>query len=467
VRVGGGASRTLLVVAVILCIGAIATYQIEAILLPAPQFKSPIQHIIVVMQENRTFDNYFWTYPGQIGYNATFCVPIDPMNPSSSGCLKPRLTTDPVMATDLPHDWNSTVVAYDNGSMNGFLLAAYDNPETLDYYNNATIPYLWDYANHYVLADQFFSSARSYSQPNHWYMIAGNAPTVSLFEGAAQEQKACYNNETRKLTMATCSYINEAQDIQTMADDLTAHNISWKYFDTPVPRNESLAGAIVNGSAFDYWNPLDAKNSTYTDQLYRRSVVAREQFFGDIANGTLPQVSWVIPSPMISDHPPSNITLGMWWITDIVDAVMNSQYWSNTAIIVTWDDYGGFFDNVVPPTVDEYGLSFRVPALIISPYAKSDFLDHTVYDFESTLKFMEWTFGLPALTARDANANNLLNAFNFNQHPSAPFVIQLNKSQLAAIQPWIDVGGTVTPTANPSFNATTHLVSEFIGNDPD
>jgi len=245
-----------------------------------------------------------------------------------------------------------------------------------------------------------------------------------------------------------------------MADELTAHGISWKYYDTPVLPNQTLAKAIISGKAFDYWNPLDAKNSTYTNSVYREDVVAREQIFWDIDNGTLPQVSWVIPSAPISDHPPANITLGMWWITDVVNAVMKSKYWQSSVIIVLWDDYGGFFGTVSPPTVDSYGLSFRVPALIISPYAKAGYLDHTVYDFESTLKFIEWRFNLPPLGVRDASANNLLNAFDFSQKPLPPDIIPLTSQQLSAIQPYIMLGSSSEP--NPQ---TIQL--PFINNDPD
>jgi len=459
-----GRTGRILAVAAVACVVLIAAYEAEVILIPRSQSQNPIQHIIVVMQENRTFDNYFWTYPGQAGYDAPLCMPLVPSAPAV-GCIKPQLTTDPVSTSDIPHDRNATLASYNNGSMNGFLTAAKDNPEVMDYYDNSTLPYLWDYASHYVLADQFFSSVKSYSQPNHWYMIAGASPTVSLFQWGTQERQACYNNATAKLTMATCTYINQAQAIQTMADELTAHGISWKYYDTPVLPNDTLANAIVDGKAYAYWNPLDAKNSTYTNSNYTENIVAREQLFGDIAEGTLPQVSWVIPSPEISDHAPANITLGMWWITDVVDSVMNSQYWGSTAIVVLWDDYGGFFDTVVPPTVDGYGLGFRVPALIISPYAKPGFLDHTVYDFESTLKFVEWRFGLPALTARDADTNNLLDAFNFNQQPLTPLVIPLSWGQLATIQPYINEASMITRTC--SGGICPYVSSFFINNDPD
>ncbi|MDG6934189.1 MAG: hypothetical protein JRN68_05785 [Nitrososphaerota archaeon] len=461
IRAGISKPKLAFIVASVVVSALLITYAVETALTPSIS-KDPLQHIIIIMQENRTFDNYFWTYPGQVGYNSSLCIYINPSD-TAEGCEKPQLSLDPALSGDLPHDWQSTWTSYSNGTLEGFLKAANDNPAVMYYYNNQTIPNLWSYAEHYVLADEFFSSVKSYSQPNHWYMIAGAAPMVSIFQGAAQEKKSCYNPVTKSLTLATCSYINEAQDIETMADELTAYGISWKYYDTPIQSGQTLSKAIISGKAFDYWNPLDAKNSTYTNPSFTNSMAAREQIFWDIGNGTLPQVSWVIPSAPISDHPPANITLGMWWITDVVNAVMQSKYWKNTAIIILWDDYGGFFDTVPPPTVDSYGLSFRVPALLISPYAKSGYLDHTIYDFESTLKFIEWQFNLPPLGMRDANANNLLNAFDFSQNPLPPDVIPLTQQQLATIQPYILLGSSSEP--NPQGIPGAQL--QFINNNPD
>ncbi len=375
----------------------------------------PIKHLIVIMQENRAFDNYFWSWPGQIGYIPNFCMPNNPSKPGA-GCKSPQLVTDPALATDLPHTWASSWQSFNNGSMNGFLAAANDNSEVMDYYNNETIPNLWSYAQHYVLGDEFFTSVKSYSQPNHWYMIAANSPVISLTTANAAQEASCYNSVTKVVTLSTCTYINEAQQISTMADELTKYGITWKYYDTPPP-SSTLDGAILNKAAFDYWNPLNARNTTYTNSTIHSNLVPRVDILWDIGNGTLPSVSWVIPSAPISDHPPANIQYGMWWVTDIVNSVMKSQYWNNTAIVVLWDDYGGFFDTIVPPTVDSVGLSFRCPALIISAYAKAGYLDHTVFSFESTLKFIEWTWNIPPLTTRDAFANNLVEAFNFHETP--------------------------------------------------
>ena len=172
------------------------------------QAPNPIKHVIVIMQENRAFDNYFWTWPGQIGYNPNLCMSENPGSPSSS-CLTPTLDVNPVTANDLPHDWTSSWASYNNGAMNGFLKAASDDPNVMDYYDNSTIPNLWSYAAHYVLADDFFTSVKSYSQPNHWYMIAANSPLISLTASNTQQQASCYNSLTATVTLSTCTYINQ------------------------------------------------------------------------------------------------------------------------------------------------------------------------------------------------------------------------------------------------------------------
>jgi phospholipase C len=382
--------------------------------------------------------------------------------------MKPQYTTNPVSASDLPHTWTSSWASYNNGSMNGFLKAAGDNPEVMSYYNASVVGNIWSLATHYVLADQWFTSAKSYSQPNHWYMISAQAPNVSLYEGSTQEMNQCVSS-TNQLTLATCAYINEAQPIQTMADELTQNGLTWKYYDAPLPKGYTLADGIIGCPAcnvYDYWSPLRAQNRTWTNPVHFDSMVARNEFFSDLQNGTLPDVSWVIPSAPISDHPPANITLGEWWIADLVNAVMNSQYWKNTLVVILWDDYGGYFDTVIPPTLDQYGLSFRCPALIVSPYAKSGYLDNTVYSFESTLKFIEWNWNLPPLATRDADANNLLNALNFNRAPSNPYLLPLSSAQLQAITPYIMMGSSPNPNPNGGALSITGGLN-FIDNDPD
>ena len=464
--------RLILILIAILVIVILIGYEASGTIYSATSISqnasNPIQHVVIIMQENRSFDNYFGTYPGADGFSPNFCMPVNP-NDTSLGCVKPFLSTNPVTSPDMPHTLVSSRMAYDGGKMDGFFAAVKtfskrgNATNSMEYYDNRTLPNLWNYAAHFVLADHFFSSVLSYSQPNHWYMVAGQSPAVSLNESASQEEKQCVTKGS--VDLSSCTYIDQAQTIQTILDMMTNSGVTWKYYDSPV--TGTLARAVLNGGAFDYWNVLKAKNSTYSP-AYNANFVSRGEIFSDIQDKTLPQVSWVIPSSPISDHPPANITLGEYWVTDVVNAVMESQYWQNTVIIILWDDYGGFFDTVAPPSIDTYGLGFRCPALIVSAYARAGYIDHTFYSFESTLKFIEWRFGLHSLNSRDASANNLLNAFDFTQSPLKPDVLPLSSTELATISPFIQAGGSPTPIpGGGNASSSTSLMLQFINDDPD
>ena len=392
---------------------------------------NPIKHIIIIMQENHTFDNYFGTYVGANGIPKNVCMPLAPDH-IDHDCVKPFLSTD-VYSADMSHGYLSSKIANDNGKMDGFMLAEAENNNTMSYYDNKTIPYYWNLAKHYVLADNFFSSVLSYSLPNHWYAVAGQAPAASIYHGITQRPENATPNEKQ----IAKEYLREANRISTIADLFFSHSITtatsitWKYYYHNI--TEGYKEAIRDGDAYDYWNPFLAKGSSYTEE-YASHFAPRDQIVSDLKNGALPQVSWVIPRDNQSEHPPHNIALGMNWVVYVVDSIMQSPYWNSTAIIVTWDDYGGFYDHVPPPSIDKYGFGFRVPALIISPYAKSGYIDHTQYQFESILKFIEWRFNLPPLTNRDRNANNIINAFDFNQKPNSPHIIQLSPMQLSLVK---------------------------------
>ena len=392
---------------------------------------NPIKHIVIIMQENHTFDNYFGTYPGANGIPKNVCMPLGPKHPSDS-CIKPFRSTN-LSPADMPHGYQPSNIAHDNGKMDGFMLAENQNNNTMSYYDNKTIPYYWDLAKHYVLADNFYSSVLSYSLPNHWYAIAGQAPTTSILYEMKQNPSAASTNEKDLAKV----YLHEANKISTIADLFVNRSIdnntsiTWKYYYYRIAIN-GYEDAIRDGDAYDFWSPFTAKASSYTEK-YASHFVSRDQIFSDLESGTLPQVSWVIPRDSQSEHPPNNIVLGMNWVVYVIDSIMQSPYWNSTAIIVTWDDYGGFYDHVRPPSIDQYGLGFRMPAIIISPYAKSGYIDHTQYQFESILKFIEWRFNMPPLTDRDRNANNILNAFDFNQKPSPPHIINLSDTQLSLI----------------------------------
>jgi acid phosphatase len=447
--------------------------QIRSINNPAT---NPINHIVVIMQENRSFDNYFGTYPGASGIPRGTCMPLSPDHPNV-GCVKPFLSTN-VISGDLPHGYQSSVIAHDNGKMDGFMVAENEDRKTMSYYDNKTIPYYWDLARHYVLADNFYSSVLSYSLPNHWFALAGQAPATSMFyfmhrpphnnilnqaenasiiAGGGSNQNASMGNTTVAANFGVNPnptstnlrdevarvYLEESNLTKTVADLFmnNTHNITWKYYDHLV-RAGNYKAAVSSGRAFEFWNPFSAKGSTYT-AAYSQHFANRAQIFTDLKNGNFPQVSWVMPSFPISEHPPANITSGMNWVKHVINAIMNSPYWNSTAIILTWDDYGGFYDHVAPPQIDKYGLGFRMPTIIISPYSKPGYIDHTQYQFESMLKFIEWRFSLQPLTERDLHANNLLNAFDFNQKSNLAHIVPLTAPELNAIRPYINLVRTI------------------------
>jgi phospholipase C len=164
-------------------------------------------------------------------------------------------------------------------------------------------------------------------------------------------------------------------------------------------------------------------------------LVSTAQFYTDAAAGTLPQVSWVIPSGAVSEHPPAGVREGMAYVTGLIDSIMQGPDWNTTAIFLAWDDWGGFYDHVVPPKVDQYGFGLRVPGLVISPYARQDYKDHNTYSFESWLKIVEERFGVKSLTARDANAKDMLADFDFTQQPRQPVILSATRAGSPYPQP--------------------------------
>ncbi|HUI86643.1 MAG TPA: alkaline phosphatase family protein [Nitrososphaerales archaeon] len=391
--------------------------------------ETPIKHVIVIVQENHTFFNYFGAFPGvQGGISSGVCMPENPQNTS---CISPHETNDSMLGIRccLAHGEVAAQTAYDNGSMDGFLEANDDNPDVMAYYNNTVLGYYWGLASNYTLFDNFFSSYLSYSLPNHWAAVAGVAPKVSIGSHLSQS-----NASTEEL-------IQQASEIGTMLELIQKYpSISVKYYDEPV-RYDSITQAIEEGGdkyIVDYFNPSLAKADTYT--TLRPDFVNRTSIFSDIASGNLPSVSWVIPNLELSEHPPDNITLGEQWVQSVIDAVMSSKYWSSTAIFYVTDDWGGFYDPVAPPTLDGQLLGFRVAAMLISPYANRG-VDHAQYSFESILHFIDYNWNLNShfLNQRVADSNNMLGAFNFDQ---------------AALRPWLGTPLTLAQMRNVISNAS-------------
>ncbi len=394
---------------------------------------SPIQHLVIIMKENHSFDNYFGTYPNVTsGFASNVCVQ------QKDGCFYPFDLNK--RSPDMTHSFNSAYSDWNKGKMNNFHQT--EGRNTFGYYDNNTISDYWLYAKSYVLDDEFFSSVFGYSLPNHWLAVSGAVPKSAV---------------DRLLIKDLPTYLQEAQGITTIADVLNGSPVTWKYYHQALGNNYTTAvenaehGCVGNAhpNACNLWNPFMSQKRSYSES-YSPHFVANSRIFFDIAKGDLPNVSYVIPDGGVSEHAPNSIEKGMDWTADVVNAVMKSNYWSSTAIIVSWDDYGGFYDAVAPPKLihqseciplfktktlnpDCY-LGFRVPSLIISPYSKHGYIDHTQYSFESILKFIEWNWGFSYSNARIQYANNIQSSFNFSiRYANPPTIIPMNSSYAASL----------------------------------
>ena len=418
---------------------------------------SKIQHLIFIVQENHSFDNYFGTYLGANGITLDTAIPIDP-NQTSLGYVRPYHlnVTQPIMiwgdelppgvadpddlptsdstsfhvgnesVEDLPHSWLVAHRAYDNGKMDGFI-AAEGSIVTMGYYDRSDIPYYWDYADQYVLDDNFFSSMMGPSFPNHIYIASGtNGPVTKLPPVCLQNPcKWIQNGRIIDDPPSDYDWQGLSLDWSTLAEELSNANVPWTWYT-----------GKANPLKPDVWDvlPLFTYFQNHPDQLDEH-VRNTQAFVNAVQNGQLSTVSWIFPGGWVpptypavckgqstSEHPPARSDCGMDYVSYLVNQVMQSQYWQSSAIIITWDDYGGFYDHVPPPQVDADGLGFRVPALVISPWAKHGFIDHTQYELASMLRLAEESFNLPTLGVRDLKTNDMMNSFDFNQAPQSTLI---------------------------------------------
>jgi phospholipase C len=356
----------------------------------------PIKHIFIIMEENHTFDNYFGTYPGANGISGATPQPIAP---NSTQLVSPFMLNKSTVWANPCETWVCAHKAYDGGKMDGFVVANKGSNLTMGYYNPELIADYWDYASRYVLLDNLFTSAMTNSLANHMYLLAGTSG------GLVNDSFSAVFN------------------FPTIVQELDAANVSWVYY----------AGFH---SALNGWNPLPGDIPYTRAHPNLQGIKESTDFPADVAKPNFPSVAWIMPeTDQISEHAPANVTAGMLRVVSEVNDIMKSQYWSSSMILVTWDDWGGWYDHVSPPQVDQYGYGFRVPGLIISPYAKTGYIDNTLLSFSSTLKFIETVFNLPSLGTRDVEANDILQAFNFSQAPEAPLVLPLNSSSPSPFVP--------------------------------
>jgi phospholipase C len=411
-----------------------------------------IQHVVIIMQENRSFDHYFGTYAGAAGFPSGTCVP----DPAHGGCVRPFHNTADTNYGG-PHGAPEARKDIDGGKMDGFVAEAESgqncggtNPtcspcttsaqsncvDVMGYHDARELPNYWTYARDFVLQDHMFQPDASWSQPEHLYLVSEWAAVCSN----PFDPFSCTNNDANEPT--------PDGQLHFAWTDLTyllhQAGVSWGYYIfqgaepdcesdsamtcTPVQQGPTTPGI---------WNPL----ISFTDVQQngqRGNVQTISNFFSAARNGTLPAVSWVIPNRNVSEHPLGLVSAGQTYVTGLVNAIMRSPDWNSTAIFLSWDDWGGFYDHVVPPTVDPNGYGIRVPGIVISPYAKQGAIDHQTLSHDAYVKFIEDDFLSgrrldpatdgrpdPRLDVREANPKlgDLAADFDFNQAPRPPVVL--------------------------------------------
>jgi phospholipase C len=434
---------------------------------------SKIQHVVIIFQENRTPDNLFQglcTANGGVpgcGTNASqYDIASSGVNSQGDVIQLSQIDlgtagTNPDYY-DLSHQHSAFVDMCDlNPSTNACNMDGADlipitcqagvtgcppaNPQFM-YVNPADVqPYL-TMAQQYTFADRMFQTNQGPSFPAHQFIISGtSAPTATSNLFTAENPKgagpsavagcAAIPTETVEMidpTGAESSTMYPCFEHPTLTDLLDAANLTWRYYAPSAGSIWTAPNAIQHmcGPNATPPNATACVGSDWTGASPKVVINQAEnnaQILSDIANNQLAQVSWVIPDAQDSDHASSNNGCGPSWVTMVVNAIGNSQYWSNTAIILTWDDWGGWYDHVPPPAVVNNGSSwgsgyvygFRVPMIVISPYAKAAYISHVTHDFGSILKFIETTFNLPSLGYADAPADDLSDIFNLSQTPIA------------------------------------------------
>ena len=378
---------------------------------------TPIEHLIFVMQQNHTFDNYFGTYPGANGIPANTCIPVSLSKVQTAACVAPfNIGTYPI--TDLSHSEETFSAQYQNGKMTGFVDALtklnQDAKLTMGYFDDRDIPFYWNIADQYVLFDNYFSSAHTGSITNRMFSITGQP-----------------GSDENRIP------VNGYGDIPTIFDRLQERGISWKYY----IRNYNPEFNYRALKELDYlppqiqWVPLLSFDRFLDDPELSSHIVDFSEYYTDLQNGTLPAVSYVLLLGA-TEHPISDPQLGQITTRTMIQTLMDSDAWESSALLITYDDWGGWYDHVPPPQVDQYGYGFRVPAMLVSAYARQGHIDHTQLDHTSILKFIEANWGIEPLAQRDAQANNLTTAFDFASGPREPvFISAVRAAPEARIEP--------------------------------
>jgi phospholipase C len=404
-----------------------------------------IEHIVIIFQENRSPDNLFQD-PVLIARGADIAstatgsqgqtIPLTPVDLGSVGANPSNYDPD--------HDHNAFVAMYDGGKMDGanpgcspdvFCPPVMNRNFEYRYVDPADVQPYFALAEQYTFGDRMFQTNQGPSFPAHQFILAGtSAPTATSPLFAAENPydwgggNGCFAPPATLVTMIDAAGSERDTPPQypcyehaTLTDLLNARALTWRYY-TPIAGGIWTApdaiGHMCQQQTID--GTLTCTGPDWTNNV----IVSQTQVLEDIVNGQLAQVSWVIPTGLASDHAGTSDGSGPSWVASIVNAIGNGAYWANTAIIITWDDWGGWYDHVAPKVIDDgvswgsgYVYGFRVPLIVVSPYAKAAYISHATHDFGSILKFIESNFDLPSLGYADAYADDLSDCFNLTQTP--------------------------------------------------
>ena len=403
---------------------------VEPDALPVPEPTDPatlaaarreIEHIVFVIKENRTFDHLFGRFPGADGVtDGQMC----------DGRTIPLERAED-MTPDAPHGFVDGITAINGGRMNCFERPGYNQ------YLEEDIPNYWAYAREFVLADNFFSSVYGPTGIEHLWTFAASTDRFtdhgrpgqfgtggrelcddplevmwSFQELTPPQQREAFRLESEGKESADAirrfwTLRWPCTDVEVLPDLIEDAGLTWKEY-----RGDN-----------SFVQPLRLVRHVRFSDMWD-NVVTDADFLEDLERGELPEVSWLTPGFALSDHPPASICKGENWLVQQLNALGRSPYWSSTAVVLAWDDYGGFYDHVPPPHVDIYGLGPRVPAIVISPYALRGAIDSDPMEFASVLRFIEQVFELPSLNERDGNADDMLDAFDFTQAPRPPLILE-------------------------------------------
>jgi phospholipase C len=460
-----------------------------------------IQHVVVIMQENRSFDSYFGTYPGAEGIpmsggHPSVCVP----DPATDRCVAPYHDRRDLNLGG-PHGARSSVADIAGGAMTGYIAeekrglrncvvqfnpacaGASGPPDVMGYHNGADIPNYWTYARDFVLQDHMFAPNSSWSLPSHLYLVS----EWSAYCATHADPMSCRNalqGPAYPPDFLHYRYLTPGQPDYAWTDltyMLHKFGISWRYYvsqgtEPDCEYNAAMSCAPIGQSARTpgIWNPLPYFDTVQQDgQL--GNVQSLRSFFSAAQSGTLPAVSWVIPNGRVSEHPPALVSAGQTYVTGLINAIMRSPDWRSTAIFLSWDDWGGFYDHVRPPVVDANGYGLRVPGLMISPYARPGLIDHQTLSFDAYVKFIEDDFlsgqrldprtdgrpdPRPDVRETAAQLGDLMSEFDFNQTP-LPAVLLPVRPRTDLIEP----GLLAAPASRraPRRDSGLRVVAAYLG----